>query len=425
MTGRCRGTIVYQTCQPIYSQSYQAPPPPPQHTPTDIAVSEPSDGCRSTYSSIITFTVPDGHVTGMTINGSWGNGTSIPSSGWQYLISPGNSSSSNFQNSAITYTRNGNQVTIGVRHGFTGTLNIGGRAISTQIQQTPSVPELQNPIQGTTPPTVTGPPPSQPDSNYFLNFRASNPAGPSPDPLYSQTIHFDFQDPHSRVSVSYNGTANGTAVSGSTRNLNNPYQVCGGSWQRPIEESSDISGVLYAHRRSGHLGIGIIPGFRGQVTFTIIGTDGVRRTHIVNVGQPRPIPPLLNDMLSTSGTPRITPPPITGTPITPGVDFTSITASNIVSNNLTTPPPVTSQNLTQAITNFRLLQNSFLSTNGRVFWRHPTEERNLTREEMLRASLYMSNYAREIARIATQNTVRQEFTNLSSAYRSVYSSHGL
>lgn len=137
-------------CQPIQTGSQslgQTVSQAQTTTPTDIEVNAAADSCSNTYSSIVTFTVPENSNINISLTGRWSDGSYI-SRPWDLSIAPNivSRGTAGRSNEVPFYLmRRGNQIIIGIKHGFTGTLNIGGREVSTTVQ-TSSDSFQQNPV---------------------------------------------------------------------------------------------------------------------------------------------------------------------------------------------------------------------------------------------------------------------------------------
>ena len=150
-----------------WTQASNTQPQPASYIPTDVTNNSPSNECSNTYSNVITFTIQEGSNVNISLRGRWSDGSYI-STPWDLSLSPnivsrGEGSRSN--DIPFYLIRRGNQVTIGIKHGFTGILNIGGRDYDTsRLTQIPEISPAPNQI--TSPPQTQqarqSPPPAQP-----------------------------------------------------------------------------------------------------------------------------------------------------------------------------------------------------------------------------------------------------------------------
>lgn len=430
----------YVACSPYqpvyYSSQHQGYTPPAVHQPTDVAVSEPSADCSDTYSSIITFTVPEGQLANINYTGRWSNGSYIDSNNpWNASVTPNTTS---INNSAIHLIRNGNQVTIGVRRGFTGTFTIGNRTInSNEVQPAqPVVPELQAPINGGSTAPITDTPSTPPASTDPIQRILDGLSVSTPQEnqrgTYGGVIEFDA--PVGTVSIRYESEAGNGNFSFSRRH-------CGG----PLE--ANANGVAYiqaspnAYRQVGsgcgsyliptqnHFGVGIDPNFRGTIIVSINGRE--RR---IPYPPPTTITPPTNLQSAIPAQPLI---PELADPIRPG-EFTPVNPTDIpilATSNTLAVPAVNSLSIPTAITNFTALQNSFPSTLERgTHWANTD-----SREQRRAIANFMRNYATAIAtsirpdgpqirvgdRMLSPAAAREYFQGLSEQYRGIYNSYGL
>ncbi len=416
------------------------------HQPTDIAVT--SQPQNSEFSSAITFTAPQGSAVNINFSGRWSDGSYIPASNPRNASLASNTTGIN--DSAMSLTRVGDQVTIRIRRGFTGTFNIGGRIISTEATATPPVtssPTTTSPSAPTVTPQTTPTQPLDAIGRILAGLTIATRT-PTTEQPYGGVIAFDA--PAGTVRVRYESASGSSGFFSFQRNTH------GG----PLE--SNINGVAYiqasptAYRQVGsgcgsylvpsqnHFGIGIDPNFRGRIIVEINGRERVLEY------PPQPVPlenPLqrairipLQDPIPRA--PQQNPPipelDLSQTPLAAPISFTPVSSSEVptlATNGRLTVPRVEARSLNDAITNFRYLTATF-SPNIEAGTHWDNTDSFLQRR---RIATFMQSYAQNIAnainlsgdnirindRDMTPREAREYFQNLSQQYQGIFNRYGL